>query len=67
MLRKIFFATALLAPLLAFAEPNWHAQQNANQNASFKRGVPEIDGSNFVLGITLLAGIASLLKRRGKK
>jgi LPXTG-motif cell wall-anchored protein len=60
MLRKIFITSALLAPLLAFAQGNGHAYGH------FKHA-PEIDGSNIVLGIALLGGVLSLARRRKQK
>jgi hypothetical protein len=66
MLRSFLASVVLLAPLITLAEPNANAYKHANSNASFKHA-PEIDGSNIILGVTLLGGIVSLIVRRRKK
>jgi hypothetical protein len=66
MLSKFLVAATLSVPLIAFAEPNANAFAHANQHASFQHA-PEIDGTNVVLGITLLGGIISLIVRRKGK
>ena len=67
MLKKIFLFTALLTPLITFAQSS-SAFEHANSNASFKSThAPEIDGGNAVIGLALLGGIISLMVRRNKK
>lgn len=66
MLKGFLVSTVLLVPLIAFAEPNANAYAHANPKASFKHA-PEIDGTNLVLGITLLGGLVSLVVRRKRK
>ena len=60
MLRKIALTSALLFPLLAYAEGNGNAYGHSKH-------APEIDGGNVVLAIALLGGILSLTRRRDKR
>lgn len=62
MLRKIALTSALLVPLLAYAEGNGHAYAYGHS-----KHAPEIDGGNIVLAIALLGGILSLTRRRDKR
>ena len=66
MLRKIALTSALLVPLLAYAEGNGNGNGNAYAYGHSKHA-PEIDGGNIVLAIVLLGGILSLTRRRDKR
>jgi hypothetical protein len=59
MLRKLAVTSALLAPLLVFAQGNGNAYGHSKH-------APEIDGGNIVLAIALLGGLLSLTRRRSK-
>ncbi|MFL6716894.1 MAG: hypothetical protein ACJ8G3_11095 [Burkholderiaceae bacterium] len=64
MLRKIALTSALLVPLLAYAEGNGNGNAYAYGHS---KHAPEIDGGNIVLAIALLGGILSLTRRRDKR
>lgn len=60
MLRNLLISAVLLVPLTTFAQGNGHAYGHTKH-------VPEIDGDSIVIGIALLGGVLSLVRRGNKK
>jgi hypothetical protein len=61
MLKKFLVGITALLPMLAFAEPNYHANYHA-----FEHAAPEIDGGVTLLGLAILGGVLAFIKRKAK-
>lgn len=62
MLKKILVSCAGLLPAFAFAFPHHHH----HHFHFFRHAAPEIDGGVAMLGLAILAGTLSFMKRKAK-